>query len=92
MAFRRPSADNGSGDAFARYGSLGLQFVVTLGVFGLAGYGLDRWLGSFPFAFVIGMLLGGVGAMIAIVRSVPPPRGTSHSKTATRSDPGTKHR
>ena len=81
MAFRPPRSDAKSGDSFARYGSLGLHFVATLLVFGLVGAWIDRWLQTFPLLFVIGLLAGGVGAMISIVRKVPPPRGSTRSRS-----------
>jgi len=81
----RPRSD--SGDAFVRFGGLGVQFAATLVVFGLIGYGIDRWLGTFPFLFLVGILLGAVGAMISIVRQVPPPRGTNRSRSSESGDP-----
>lgn len=62
---------------FGRYAGLGLQFAVTLALFGALGYWLDTKFGWTPWLLVTGILFGSVFAFIAIVRAVPaarPPR------------------
>lgn len=62
---------------FGRYAGLGLQFAVTLALFGALGYWLDSRFGSTPWLLVTGILFGSVFAFIAIVKAVPaarPPR------------------
>lgn len=58
----------------SRYAGLGLQFAVTLLLFVAAGIWLDTKLGSSPWFLILGVLLGGTGAFIAIMRAVPPAR------------------
>lgn len=62
----------GAGSDFGRYAGLGLQFVVTLALFGGLGWWIDGMLGSTPWLLVTGVLLGAVVAFVLIVRSVPP--------------------
>ena len=55
-----------------RYAGLGLRFALTAAVFGLLGWWLDGRFGTTPWLLVAGVLLGGVGGFVAIVRAVPP--------------------
>lgn len=61
----------------SRYAGLGMQFAVTLLLFVGAGIWLDKKLGTEPWLLIAGVLLGGTGAFIAILRAVPPARGGS---------------
>ena len=45
---QRPERE-GFGDALAQ----AFELVVTPGLFGLAGYGLDRWLGTVPLFTIV---------------------------------------
>jgi F0F1-type ATP synthase assembly protein I len=67
-----PKPSGGAGADFGRYAGLGLQFVVTLALFGGLGWWVDGMLGSTPWLLVTGVLLGSIVAFILIVRSVPP--------------------
>jgi F0F1-type ATP synthase assembly protein I len=67
-----PKSSEGAGSDFGRYAGLGLQFVVTLALFGGLGWWIDGMLGSTPWLLVTGVLFGSVIAFILIVRSVPP--------------------
>jgi F0F1-type ATP synthase assembly protein I len=62
----------GASSDFGRYAGLGLQFVVTVALFGALGWWIDGKLGSTPWLLVAGVLTGGVVAFILILRSVPP--------------------
>ncbi len=53
----RQQTYNGFGDALA----MAFEMVVTPLVFGLGGYGLDRWLGTAPVFMVILGLVGIIG-------------------------------
>ena len=55
------------------YAGLGMQFAVTLLVFVAAGIWVDKRLGSEPWFLIAGVMLGGTGAFVAILRAVPPP-------------------
>jgi F0F1-type ATP synthase assembly protein I len=66
----------GSAKDLSRYAGLGMQFAVTLLLFTGAGIWLDAKLGSSPWLLIVGVLLGGTGAFYAILRAVPPARGT----------------
>jgi F0F1-type ATP synthase assembly protein I len=55
-----------------RFAGLGLQFVLTVAVFGGLGWWLDTLLATSPWLLVAGVLAGGVVAFVLIVRSVPP--------------------
>lgn len=57
-----------------RYAGLGFQFAAVMALFAGAGWWLDGKLGTEPWLLVCGCLLGAVGATIALVRAVPPPR------------------
>lgn len=63
------------GSDFARYAGLGLQFAATVVLLAFAGYALDRWLGTLPGFLLAGVFLGFLGAMISILRQVPPVHG-----------------
>lgn len=58
----------------ARYAGLGFQFAATMVVFAGAGWWLDSTLDTSPWCLLAGCLLGSVGATVALVRAVPPPR------------------
>jgi F0F1-type ATP synthase assembly protein I len=45
---------NGLGDAWSALGTL----ISGIGVWGLAGFGLDRLFGTWPVLFVIGAIMG----------------------------------
>ncbi len=66
----RPKRDDG----ISRYGALGLQFAASVGLAAWGGHWLDGRWGTHPWLLISGAFLGFFGSMIAIVRSVPPPR------------------
>ena len=53
---------------FARYSTLGIQFGVTLWVFGWLGVKLDAWLGSAPWGMLALGALGFTAGMYALIR------------------------
>jgi len=66
----RPRRDDG----LSRYGALGVQFAAAVGLLAWGGHWLDGRLGTSPWAMLAGAGLGFTGSIIAILRSVPPPR------------------
>ena len=60
--------DFAKGLAFAT--RLGLELVVAVAVGAVLGYGLDRWLGSEPWAMIVGVFLGGVAGILTVYRTV----------------------
>ena len=52
-----------------RAASLGWNFVTAPLVGGAMGYGVDRLLGSYPWAMVAGIALGFVSAFMEVLRS-----------------------
>lgn len=63
-----------------RYAGLGLQFVVTLALFGALGWWLDGLWGTRPWLTVTGILLGSIIAFVGIVKAVPPARSVRPAK------------
>lgn len=62
-----------------RYAGLGMQFAASVLLFGAAGWWLDGRVGTRPWLFVVGLLLGAVLAFVSLLRAVandrssPPP-------------------
>ncbi len=50
--------------------SLGWNFVTAPLVGGALGYGLDWLIGTYPWAMIVGILLGVVAAFLDLIRSV----------------------
>ena len=61
-------------DGIARYGALGLQFAASVGLLAWGGHWLDGRFGTTPWLLIGGAFLGFLGSIVAILRSVPPPR------------------
>jgi ATP synthase protein I len=49
---------------------VGLSFVMAVVIGAAIGYGLDRWLGTSPWLFLICFFLGLVAGMRAVFRTV----------------------
>ena len=54
------------GIAFAT--RIGLELVIVVAVGAILGYGVDYWLGSAPWAMIIGLFLGGIAGMLNVYR------------------------
>ncbi|MBR0753213.1 AtpZ/AtpI family protein [Bradyrhizobium jicamae] len=75
---RRSKTDqsgNGSGDGAARASAMALGFrlsselIAGVAVGAAIGWGVDRWLSTSPFGFIVFMLLGFVAGVVNVVRS-----------------------
>jgi hypothetical protein len=61
-------------NAYLKYSSLALQWLITLGVFGWVGYWLDGYLGlAFPVFMLLFGFLAFTGLMIQLYRSINKP-------------------
>lgn len=47
---------------------IGLELVVSVVIGAVLGYGIDRWLGSEPWAMIVGLFLGGIAGMLNVYR------------------------
>ena len=56
-----------------RYMGLGFEVVAPVVLFMFAGYLLDRWIGSEPWFFLVGALLGIAAGMYNLFRRFRPP-------------------
>ncbi len=65
----RPRA--GAASELYRYSGLGLTFAGTIGAFALAGYWLDRWLGSGPWILIVGVFLGFALGLYSMTQKLP---------------------
>ena len=69
------SAESPSGDPWRAFG------YITAGVmvYGLVGWGLDRWLGTWPWLFLVFFVLGSVAGVLNVYRLFNP-RARSRAK------------
>jgi ATP synthase protein I len=68
-AVKRRSLQHGM-HAYMRYTGIGLQFVIAMLLPVGLGYWLDGKFGTSPWLLVAGAVLGAVGAMVWVVRTV----------------------
>ncbi|MCB9915460.1 MAG: AtpZ/AtpI family protein [Planctomycetes bacterium] len=59
-------------NAYARYASLGFQFVAAMGLFGWLGWWLDGKLATYPLMMIVGLFLGATGGFISLIKAIPP--------------------
>ena len=50
--------------------AVGLSIVVAVVIGTAAGYGLDRWLGTKPWGFLVGFLVGVIAGMRTVFKTV----------------------
>jgi len=66
-----PNERQGATSDLVRYGGMGLQFAVTVGVFALAGQWLDQRLGTSPGCLLAGVFLGFGLGLYSMVKKLP---------------------
>jgi F0F1-type ATP synthase assembly protein I len=66
----RRSEIKGGTHAYIRYTGIGLQFMLMIVLPLGLGYWLDKQFGTLPWLMVAGALLGSVGGMVWVVKSV----------------------
>lgn len=59
------------------YLGLGFEIAIPILLGAYGGYHLDRWLGTGPWLFVVGALLGMALGFYGFFKAVQPPRGSS---------------
>jgi len=69
----QPPRKNGSmADAFRTIGALstvGFSFVLAIGLGAIAGYYLDKWLGTGPWLFLLFILFGLAAGILNVYRT-----------------------
>lgn len=95
MTTREPDPDDASrrtsvvSPQLYQFAGLGLQFAVTILVFGALGYWLDTRLGTRPWLMIVGVFAGFAGGLLSLIRRVPPARTpSSRARAAARPDEG----
>ena len=68
-AVRRSEVKSGT-HAYIRYTGIGLQFMLMIVLPLGLGYWADTWLETLPWLTVVGAVLGSVGGMVWVVKSV----------------------
>lgn len=51
-----------------RHVGMGFEFAGSVLGMGLVGYLLDRWLDTFPWCLVAGIVLGAIGGMYILIK------------------------
>ncbi|HIG10932.1 MAG TPA: AtpZ/AtpI family protein [Planctomycetes bacterium] len=90
MLPKTPLDSEGPGalDAYGRYASLGIQFVVAMCFFGWIGRWADGKLGTYPWLMILGLALGAVASFISLLHSIPPVSGSpAKAREETDSSP-----
>jgi ATP synthase protein I len=59
-----------TGPSYARFFGLGFAFIITLGVLTVAGYFLDRLLGTLPLFLLIGLAIGFAGGLYHVYQAL----------------------
>ena len=67
---RRGSLRAGT-EEWGSYAGYGLQFAIIIGLFALAGWKLDAWLGTEPWLLLLAVMLGFIGGTVSLVKQLP---------------------
>lgn len=51
-----------------RHAGMGIEFASAVAGMALVGYLFDRWLGTFPWCLVTGLVLGAIGGMYILIK------------------------
>lgn len=68
-AGRSRSGDSGQGEAVGRALRISTELIGGVVVGSGIGWGLDKWLGTWPLLFIVFFLLGSAAGMLNVVRS-----------------------
>lgn len=67
--------EGGDWGLFRRYGNLSIELVAAVLVGAFGGHWLDRWLGTTPWLFLIGFVLGAAAGFLNIFRLIASEKG-----------------
>ncbi len=65
-----PDRDESSWKALGELSTVGITLVLSTVIGMVAGYYLDRWLGTRPWLFMVGLLLGIAAGFVSLFRTV----------------------
>ena len=68
----KPQEKDSKGKYFNHHTNLGFELVTSVLIGALGGYGLDRRLGTTPWLFLIGFIIGSAAGILNILRFIPP--------------------
>ena len=60
--------------SYLKYSHLGIQFIITIGIFLAIGYFIDDLLGTYPIIFAISVFPGFCAAYYLLYRELIPPK------------------
>jgi ATP synthase protein I len=64
------SQRNDGGGGYARFFSLGFALLAIIGGPTVAGFFVDRWLGTLPLFMLVGLVLGFVASLFYVYRAI----------------------
>jgi ATP synthase protein I len=64
------SQRNDAGGGYARFFSLGFALLAIIGGPTVAGFFVDRWLGTLPLFMLVGLVLGFVASLFYVYRAI----------------------
>jgi ATP synthase protein I len=64
------SQRNDAGGGYARFFSLGFALLAIIGGPTVAGFFVDRWLGTLPLFMLVGLVLGFVASLFYVYRVI----------------------
>ena len=67
--YRARERDQRETSQWQKISSAGLEFAVSVALLGAAGYGFDRWRGTFPWGLVVGVAVGFAIGMYLLVKT-----------------------
>jgi ATP synthase protein I len=70
------SQRNAEGGGYARFFSLGFALLAIIGGPTVAGFFVDRWLGTLPLFMLVGLVLGFVASLFYVYRAIKSPDDT----------------
>lgn len=67
----KPQEKDSKGSSFNHHSYLSIELVASVLIGALGGYGLDRRLGTTPWLFLVGLIVGSAAAILNIMRLIP---------------------